>query len=111
MIFIESGNQITGNTHGVGKHLSNKEGWIFLISDSLQETVEIVDIIPSIESDHSCTLIKLRPVNENTRGRAYWKFNSSMTQDARFVDMLKKEIPYFIKEVAHHTDPIVQWES
>ena len=82
----------------------------FLISDSLQETVEIVDIIPSIESDHSCILMKVRPVNESTRGRAYWKFNSSMTQDARFVDMLKKEIPFFKKEVAQHTDPIVRWE-
>ena len=82
----------------------------FLVSDSLQETVEIVDIIPSIESDHSCILMKLRPINESTRGRAYWKFNSSMTQDARFVDMLKKEISYFKKEVAHHTDLIVRWE-
>ena len=54
--------------------------------------------------------MKLWPVNENTSGRAYWKFNSSMTQDARFVDMLKKEIPDFKKEVDHHTDPIVRWE-
>ena len=80
----------------------------FLISHSLQETVETVDIIPLIVSDHSCILMKLRPVNENTRGRAYWKFNSSMTQDARFVDMLKKEIPNFRKEVAYHIDPIVR---
>ena len=74
----------------------------FLISDILQETVEIVDIIPSIESDHSSILMKLQPVNESIRGRACWKFNSSMTQDARFVDMLKKEILYFKKVVAHH---------
>ena len=33
-----------------------------------------------------------------------------MTQDAQFVDMLKKEIRCFKKEVAHHTDPIVRWE-
>ena len=54
--------------------------------------------------------MKLRPINESTRGRAYWKFNSSVTQDARFVDMVKKEIPYFKKEVAQHTDPTVGWE-
>ena len=54
--------------------------------------------------------MRLQPLNERTRGRAYWKFNSSVTQDARFVDMLKKEIPYFKKQVAHHADPIVRWE-
>ena len=31
-----------------------------------------------------------------------------MTQDVRFVDMLKKEIPNFKKEVSHHTDLIVR---
>ena len=89
-----------------------KQRWLdfFLISDSLQETVETVDIIPSIESDHSCILMKLRQVNESNRRRAYWKFNSLLTHDARFVDMLKKEIPLFKKEVAQHTDPIVRWE-
>ena len=75
----------------------------FLTSDSLQESLEIVDIILSIESDHSCILMNLQPVNESTRGRAYWKFYS-------FVDMLKMEIPFFKEEVAHHTDLIVQWE-
>ena len=100
MIFLESGTQLTSDLHGIGKHQTKRAGFL-LISDNLQETVEIVDIIPSIESDHSCILMKLRAVNESTRRRADWKFNSSVTQGARFVDMLIKENSYFKKAVAH----------
>ena len=36
----------------------------FLVSDSLQESIEMIDIIPSIASDHSAIILKLRPTYE-----------------------------------------------
>ena len=65
----------------------------FLVSDSLQESIEMIDIIPSIASDHSAIILKLRPTYEGNRGRSYWKFNSSLTEDRQFVNSLKNEIP------------------
>ena len=70
----------------------------------------MIDIIPSIASDHSAIILKLRPTYEGNRGRSYWKFNSSLTEDRQFVNSLKNEIPVFEKEVCFLTDPIMKWE-
>ena len=54
---------------------------LFLISDSLQENIELVDIIPSVQSDHSVVKIKLCSSKENARGPSHWKFNNSLVND------------------------------
>ena len=59
----------------------------FLVSDSLQESIETIDIIPSVASYHSALILKLRPTYEGNRGRSYWKFDSSLTEDKQFVKM------------------------
>ena len=47
---------------GDAKLLSSKEGLtIFLISDSLQDLVNAIEIIPSVQSDHSALQMKFRP--------------------------------------------------
>ena len=79
----------------------------FLVSDTLQENIKAVGIIPSIQSDHSAITLTLCPVSENVRGRAYWKFNSSLTQDNYFI---KLQIPTFAREVISINDPIMRWE-
>ena len=81
----------------------------FLVSDSLQESTEMIDIIPSIASNHSAIILELRPTYEGNRGRSYWKFNSSLTEDRQSVNSLKNEIPVFEKEVCFLTDPIMKW--
>ena len=80
------------------------------MSDSLQESIETIDIIPSVASDHSAIILKLRPTYEGNRGRSYWKFNSSITEDRQFVNSLKNEIPLFEKEAFFLIDPIMKWE-
>ena len=82
----------------------------FLVSDTLQENIKAVGIIPSVQSDHSAITLTLCPVSENVRGRAYWKFNSSLTQDYYFIDSLKSQIPTFAREVFSINDPIMRWE-
>ena len=61
-------------------------------------------------SNHSAITLTLCPVSENIRGRAYWKFNSSLTQDNYFIDSLKSQIPTFAREVFSVNDPIMRWE-
>ena len=82
----------------------------FLVSDTLQENIKAVGIIPSVQSDHSAITLTLCPVSENVRGRAYWKFNSSLTQDNYFIDSLKSQIPTFATEVFSVNDSIMRWE-
>ena len=67
-------------------------------------------IIPSVQSDHSAITLTLCPVSENLRGRAYWKFNSLLTQDSYFIDSLKSRILIFAREVSSINDPIMRWE-
>ena len=82
----------------------------FLVSDILQENTKAVGIIPSVQSDHSAITLTLCPVSENVKGREYWKFNSSLTQDNYFIDSLKSQIPTFIREVFSINEPIMRWE-
>ena len=82
----------------------------FLVSDILQESIEMIDIIPSVASDHSALILKLRPTYEGNRGCSYWKFNSLLTEDRQYVNSLKNEIPLFEKEAFFLTDPIMKWE-
>ena len=84
--------------------------YCFLFSDTLQENINAVGIFPSVQSDHSAITLTLCPVSENLRGRAYWKFNSSLTQDNYFIDSLKSQIPIFVREVSSINDPIMRWE-
>ena len=69
----------------------------------------MIDIIPSIASDHSAIIFKLCPTYEgNQGGHSYRKFNSSLTEDRQFASSLKNEIPVFEKEVFFLTDPIMK---
>ena len=40
----------------------------FFISDTLQDIVERIEIIPSVQSDHSTLCLRFSPINERNRG-------------------------------------------
>ena len=65
----------------------------FLISDQLHGQTEAIDIIPSVQSDHSTVRIRVSETQYSTKGRSYWKFNNSLTRDDAFVQTLRNEIP------------------
>ena len=48
-------------------HLNSEDLIIFFISDNLQDLVEYVNIIPSVQSDHSAPKLKLSLLNERKR--------------------------------------------
>ena len=58
----------------------------FLISNELQESVKKIEIIASLNSDHSPVLLCLDSLTENERGPNFWKFNSSLLKDAVFCE-------------------------
>ena len=59
----------------------------FLISDSLQQMVENIEIIPGLRSDHS--LVKLTvAIQAFERGPGFWKFNTMLLNDSEYVEKL-----------------------
>ena len=53
----------------------------WLVSDTLQEDVDCVNIIPSIKSNHSTITLAFSGVEDGIRGPSFWKFNSSLVND------------------------------
>ena len=53
----------------------------WLVSDTLQEHVETVDIIPSTKSDHSAITLALNGIDESKGGPSFWKFNSTLVNN------------------------------
>ena len=67
------------------------------ISNFLQENVEVIDVIPTVNTDHSAIFMKISPVKSAQHGPSHWKFNNSSTLDSVFVEMLRKEITAVLK--------------
>ena len=53
-------------------------------------------IIPGYRSDHSGILFDLT-LNENERGRGYWKFNNSLLKDQNYIKLVKDTISEVIQ--------------
>ena len=79
-----------------------------LISDSLQHEVETINIIPSIQSDHSVLKMKFSSLQERERDPSYWKFNNSRLHDNTFVTKMKQN-PEFYNESAELNDIMSRW--
>ena len=81
------------------KLLSNKEGLtIFFISDSLQDLVNAIEIIPSLQSDQSALKMKISSLTEGSKGPSYWKFNNTLISDEEYVNNMKSKIQEFCRE-------------
>jgi len=82
----------------------------WLISDHLQEDIEVVDILSSIKTDHKAIIIVLNSIPNNKFGPSFWKLNNSLLQDKDYVDMITKNIPLWLADVKYTTDPRVTWD-
>ena len=79
----------------------------FLISDSLQQMVENIEIIPGLRSDHS--LVKLTvEIQAFERGPGFWKFNTMLLNDAEYVERINGLIE--IQLAQHYETKAAQWE-
>ena len=63
----------------------------FIVSDPMFQYVLTTDIIPGYRTDHSGIILKLK-LQDNDRGRGYWKFNNSLLKDRHYITIVKDTI-------------------
>ena len=78
----------------------------WLLSDSYQDEVEIVDIIPSINS----IVLSFNSIEEQRHGPSYWKFNASLLDDHDFVELIAESAPICREEFREINDKRVFWD-
>jgi len=81
------------------------------ISDALQYNVSKTDILTGINSDHSITLLELKPTNTSNTGPSFWRFNNSLLKNKKFTDGL---IDYIETDIVNECTEIksdqLKWE-
>ena len=82
----------------------------WLVSDTLQEDVDCVNIIPSIKSDHCAITLSFSGVEDGIRGPSFWKFNSSLVKDQDYCDLLDENVKEWLKEFKEVVDKRVLWD-
>ena len=78
------------------------------ISEDLQDSCEEVDVIPSVRSDHSSIILKLRTF-DSKQGKGYWKLNNSFLDEAGYVKGITESISGWVDEAAELEKRMV-WE-
>ena len=71
----------------------------FLISDLLLPFVSHSDITPGYKTDHSIITINLQ-LGPEIKRNSFWKFNSSLLKDKKYVDRVNDTIESIIQEYA-----------
>ena len=82
----------------------------WLVSDTLQDDVETVDIIPSIKSDHSAITLALNGIDESKGGPSFWKFNSTLVNDNEYCQLLDENFKMWLEEFKEVIDKHVLWD-
>ena len=83
---------------------------LWLVSDTLQEDVDCVNIIPSIKSDHSAITLSFSSVEDGIRGPSFWKFNSCLVNDQDNCDLLDENVKDWLEEFKEVVDKRVLWD-
>ena len=79
----------------------------WLISNNIQEKV---DIIPAIRSDHSDITLYINGIENSTYGPSFWKFSGSLSEDEEYVDLIRNKIGDWVDESREIKDPRVTWD-
>ncbi|KAL9955771.1 hypothetical protein ACROYT_G037148 [Oculina patagonica] len=82
----------------------------WLISNSLQDDIENVDILSSVKSDHSAIILNIDSVKNLNHGPSFWKFNNSLLDDEQYIKLIEQLVPDWIEEINYSDDARVQWD-
>ena len=82
----------------------------WLITNSIQEEVEKVDIIPAISSDHSAIMLGINGIESMTCGPSFWKFNASLLEGEEYVNKINEKSQEWIEENREIQDLRVLWD-
>ena len=69
-----------------------------------------IEIIASVQSDHSALKMKISSLTEGSKGPSYWKFNNTLISNEEYVNNMKSKIPEFYRESLVLQDLILHWE-
>ena len=81
----------------------------FLVSYGLTEKIEHSSILPGFKSDHSLICIKFI-VQENQRGKGFWKLNCSHLSDLEYVRDIKNVITT-TAEINYEANANLLWDT
>ena len=82
----------------------------FFTSNSLQEYIDDVKVLPSFMSDHSPVFISVNFQSKVVRGKYGWKFNNSLLQNKDFSSGLKTHLQSLTPDLDYLRDPHLKWE-
>ena len=82
----------------------------WLVSDSLQDEIDSVDIKTSIKSDHSAITLSINGVDDLEKGPNFWKFNSNLVNDSTYCEFLTTEYANWLEEFKEVQDKRVLWD-
>ena len=82
-----------------------------LISQSLINNVNTVDIVPGYKTDHSMVTMEIT-TNANPRGPSFWKLNTSFLSDIDYISKIKDTIQQTKNEYSNDpfVSPALLWE-
>lgn len=82
----------------------------WLISNTLQDHVENVDILPAIKTDHSAITIHFKSFVDQHKGRGHWRLNTSVLEEANFIQGIIEHKDKWLQDVNTTSDPRERWE-
>ena len=83
----------------------------FLVSESSLCNVTHADILPGFKTDHSMITLNVA-LHSNPRGNGFWKFNTSLLSETRYVQEIKTAIENTVNQYKDDTsvNPALLWE-
>ena len=103
-MFGECVTQEKSGLHGDNLTLPFSVGWTWLISNSCQEDMFSTDITPAIKTDHSAITLIFKQVSDHKPGPSYWKFNSSLVDDSKYIDFIKSSYQFHLASGRQKSD-------
>ena len=82
----------------------------WLVSDSLQDDIDSVDIKTSIKSDHSAITLSINGLPDLEKGPNFWKFNSNLINNSAYCELLTTEYANWLEEFKEVQDKRVLWD-
>ena len=83
---------------------------MFIIPENLEYQITETDIKPSIYSDHSIISITIRKEESTSRGKGFWKFNTSLLTDSMYTDRVKRSIKDTLDNNMALKDKTLLWD-
>ena len=82
----------------------------FFTSNSFQEYINCIKILPSYMSDHSPILISVNLDSNVKRGNYGWKFNNSLLKDNDFSTQIREHFEIVKSDLTSLENPHLRWE-